>query len=76
MTCGTHSVALPEVTAKSSESDTHEEYVAPQPVIVDTREMVNMEEKREKIAFGFGLKRKAEDTASISSSSRKRAKDL
>lgn len=69
-----NSVALPEVTAKPSDSEAHEEYVPQQPVIVDTREMVNMEEKREKIAFGFGLKRKAEDNPV--NNSRKRAKDL
>jgi hypothetical protein len=61
------------VTAKSSESDSQEGYVA-QPVIVDTREMVNMEEKREKITFGFGLKRKADESSS--GNVRKRAKDL
>ena len=62
------------MTAKPNESESQEEYVASQPVIVDTREMVNMEEKREKIAFGFGLKRKADENPT--GNARKRAKDL
>ena len=35
-------------------------------IVIDTQQMVNMEEKREKITFGFGIKRKAEDAESSS----------